>query len=147
MSNVMLVVSVEMRNIHHCRGDGLMLLNCNGLIPVTYSFNGGWLAMMRPGSTTNPCFLASFPFIPTMSLDETNCEQCGWVSLEKVCVYLRVNEKPTALNKRMNYNNASLRVGVISLIPDHGNPLSEHHCRAIHVDLVGREYRNVIDGE
>ncbi|RVW96488.1 hypothetical protein CK203_029684 [Vitis vinifera] len=34
---------------HHCRGDGLMLLNCNGLIPMTYSFNGGWLAMMTSG--------------------------------------------------------------------------------------------------
>ncbi|RVW97089.1 hypothetical protein CK203_029986 [Vitis vinifera] len=28
---------------HHYKGDGLMLFNCNGLIPMTYSFNGGWL--------------------------------------------------------------------------------------------------------
>ncbi|CBI39070.3 unnamed protein product, partial [Vitis vinifera] len=31
---------------HHCREVGLMLFNCDGLIPVTYSFNGGWLAVM-----------------------------------------------------------------------------------------------------
>ncbi|RVW15276.1 hypothetical protein CK203_081988 [Vitis vinifera] len=30
---------------HHYRGDGLMLFNCNGLIPMTYSFNGRWLAV------------------------------------------------------------------------------------------------------
>ncbi|RVW15260.1 hypothetical protein CK203_081991 [Vitis vinifera] len=30
-------------------GDGLMLFNCNGLIPMTYSFNGGWLAVMTSG--------------------------------------------------------------------------------------------------
>ena len=31
---------------HHCREVGLMLFNCDGLIPVTFSFNGGWLAVM-----------------------------------------------------------------------------------------------------
>ncbi|RVW97087.1 hypothetical protein CK203_029988 [Vitis vinifera] len=34
---------------HHYKGDGLMLFNCNGLIPMTYSFNGGWLAMTTSG--------------------------------------------------------------------------------------------------
>ncbi|KAL6322831.1 hypothetical protein AAG906_020831 [Vitis piasezkii] len=108
----------------------------------------------------------------------SKCEQCDWVSLEEVCVSLRVKEKPTIGSRRRNHNNASLRVGVISLIPSHGNSLSEHHYKGvglmlfncnglipmtysfnggwlavmtsgqeIHVDLVGREYRNVIDGE
>ncbi|KAJ9692987.1 hypothetical protein PVL29_011904 [Vitis rotundifolia] len=31
---------------HHYRKVGLMLFNCDGLIFVTYSFNGGWLAVM-----------------------------------------------------------------------------------------------------
>ncbi|RVW97090.1 hypothetical protein CK203_029987 [Vitis vinifera] len=80
----------------------------------------------------------------------------------KVYVSLGVKEKSTVESRRRNYNNASLRVG-------HGNPLSEHHYRGdglmlfncnelipmtyshlakkFHADLVGREYRKVIDGE
>ncbi|RVW97092.1 hypothetical protein CK203_029985 [Vitis vinifera] len=87
----------------------------------------------------------------------------------KVYVSLGVKEKSTVESRRRNYNNASLRVG-------HGNPLSEPHYRGdglmlfncnglipmtysfnsrwlrhlakkFHADLVGREYRKVIDGE
>ncbi|RVW38377.1 hypothetical protein CK203_090307 [Vitis vinifera] len=180
MSMFMLVVSVKMRNIAFLQPQagsddttinyfshiiverwGLMLFNCDGLILVTYSFNGGMASGdERPDFVANPYFLPSIPFIPTISLDKTNmeCEQCGMVSLKKVGVYLGVKEKPSAGSKRRNYNNASLRCdgcdkrGVISLILDHGNPPREHHCREtsgqeIHVDLVGREYKNMIDGE
>ncbi|RVW97091.1 hypothetical protein CK203_029984 [Vitis vinifera] len=68
MSKRMLVVSTKLVNIvflelhldedqpshtisseHHYRGDGLMLFNCNGLIPMTYSFNGRWLAVTTFG--------------------------------------------------------------------------------------------------
>ncbi|KAJ9692988.1 hypothetical protein PVL29_011905 [Vitis rotundifolia] len=147
MSKVMLVVSAEMRNI----------------------------ALLQPRASSYDTTINYFFQIKILSI-------CGWVSLEKVCVSLRVKEKPIARNKRRNYNYASLRCdgcdrrGVISLISGHGNPLREHHCREvglmsfnsdglilvtysfnggwlpvttssqeIHVDLVGREYRNVID--
>lgn len=30
---------------YHCREVGLMLFDCDGLIPVNYAFNGGWLAV------------------------------------------------------------------------------------------------------
>ncbi|WJZ95332.1 hypothetical protein VitviT2T_014108 [Vitis vinifera] len=30
---------------HHCTEVDLMLFNCNGLLSVEYSFNGGWLAI------------------------------------------------------------------------------------------------------
>ena len=42
------------------------------------------------------------------------CERCGWVFVEEVCVYLRVKEKPTNGSRRRNYNNAYLRIGYIT---------------------------------
>ncbi|RVW15234.1 hypothetical protein CK203_081987 [Vitis vinifera] len=45
---------------------------------------------------------------------QAECEQCDWVSLEEVCVSLRVKEKPTIGSRRRNHNNASLRVGYIT---------------------------------
>ncbi|KAL6336007.1 hypothetical protein AAG906_003634 [Vitis piasezkii] len=151
MSNVMLVVSAEKRNI----------------------------ALLQPQASSDDTTINYF-------------FQCGWVFVEEVCVSLEVKEKPTTGSRIRNYNNVSLKVdgygrqGVFSLIPGHGNPLSEHHCREvglilvnckglilltysfngewlammcffffffqtsgqeIHVDLFGREYKNVIDGE
>ncbi|KAJ9697471.1 hypothetical protein PVL29_009335 [Vitis rotundifolia] len=130
MPKVMLVVSIEMKNI----------------------------ALLQPRAGSDDTTINY--------LFKMECEQCSWVSIEEVCVSLGVKEKPIVRSRRRNYNNASLRVG-------HGNPLSEHHCIEvrlmlfnydelipvtyslndgwlavmIHVDLVGQEYRNVIDGE
>ncbi|RVW97160.1 hypothetical protein CK203_029978 [Vitis vinifera] len=132
MPKVMLVVLIEMRNIA--------------------------LLQPRAGSDDTPI---NYFF-------QVKYEQCGWVSLEEDCISLGFKEKPTC--------DGCDRQCIISLITCHGNPLSGLHCREvrltlfncdrlipmtysfnggwlatsgkeIHVDLVGREYRNVIDGK
>ncbi|RVW96418.1 hypothetical protein CK203_029682 [Vitis vinifera] len=76
-------------------------------------------------------------------------ELFGWVSMEEVCVSLGIKEKPTNgirchLIDPRPWKSTERGDGLMLFNYNEFIPTS---AQEIHLDLFGREYRNVIDGE